>query len=146
MIHHYTAQTHDATGTYRRVPGAGSHPSRAWLAAHGWYEVADPPPAPAPGMTWHGTGYRLQDGYSVPVGEWRETPPDPALAVRAGIAAGIRETFAALGIQIPPPDWTAAEAALSALPRTVDVLAAVVKIMALRTQLYEAGGTWESVA
>ena len=83
MIHHYTDTTHDSTGTYRSIPGAGSHPSRAWLAAHGWYHVAQLPPAPGPGMTWHPADppYLLVDGLSVPQGDWRETPaPEPTPA------------------------------------------------------------------
>ena len=101
MIHHYTGTTHDRTGTYRSIPGAGSHPSAAWLAGRGWYHVAQLPPPPEPGMTWHAAdpAYCLVDGLSTPQGEYRETPPDHAAAL-ARYRAEAAETTRAL---VPAP-------------------------------------------
>ena len=75
MIHHYNVDTFDRQATYRSVPGAGSHPSPAWLAARGWYEVADRPDPPAStGYRWQAASppYVLCDGLSIPQGEWLE--------------------------------------------------------------------------
>jgi len=73
MIHHYTDGTHDQTGTYRSVPGAGKHPSARWLALHGWHDVADRPDPPAPtGYEWQAAepSHALVDRVSTPQGQW----------------------------------------------------------------------------
>ena len=53
-------------------PGAGAHPSDAWLNAQGYYRVAPQPPAPASGMVWQASTppYALVDGVSTPQGAW----------------------------------------------------------------------------
>lgn len=53
-------------------PGAGAHPSDAWLAAQGYHRVANLPQAPASGMVWQASTppYALVDGVSVPQGQW----------------------------------------------------------------------------
>lgn len=92
MIHHYTDGTHDQTGTYRSVPGAGKHPSARWLALHGWHDVADRPDPPAPtGYEWRPAdpAYTLVGELSTPQGEW---VAEPIEAVRARAIEANRAT------------------------------------------------------
>ena len=60
-------------------PGAGPHPSDAWLNAQGYHRVASIPPAPASGMVWQSSTppYSLVDGVSTPQGQWiiDDNPP-----------------------------------------------------------------------
>ncbi|MFA5635034.1 MAG: hypothetical protein WC977_03925 [Anaerovoracaceae bacterium] len=104
MIHRYTDSHYDRTGTYRSVPGAGSHPSPAWLAARGWYEVADrPEPPAATGYVWQAAdpAYSLVDGLSVPQGQWVARP---LAEIRAEILAQFRaEAGAEISANMPAP-------------------------------------------
>jgi hypothetical protein len=69
MYHLYHDNTFQRPGI---PPGAGSHPSDAWLNAQGYYRVANLPQAPAPGMVWQASTppYALVDGVSTPQGAW----------------------------------------------------------------------------
>ena len=62
-------------------PGAGNHPSDAWLNAQGYHRVAPQPAPPSPGMVWQSSTppYALVDGVSVPQGQWiiDDTPQPP---------------------------------------------------------------------
>ena len=69
MYHLYHDSTYQRPGI---PPGAGNHPSDAWLNAQGYYRVASTPPAPASGMVWQASSppYALVDGVSTPQGAW----------------------------------------------------------------------------
>ena len=69
MYHLYHDYTYQRPGI---PPGAGNHPSDAWLNAQGYYRVASIPPAPASGMVWQASTppYALVDGVSTPHGQW----------------------------------------------------------------------------
>ena len=69
MYHLYANSTFQRPGI---PPGAGNHPSDAWLNAQGYYRVASIPPAPASGMVWQASTppYALVDGVSTPQGQW----------------------------------------------------------------------------
>jgi len=79
MYHLYHDSTFQRPGI---PPGAGNHPSDAWLNAQGYYRVASIPPAPASGMVWQASTppYALVDGVSTPQGHWvvDDTPQPPA--------------------------------------------------------------------
>ena len=49
MFHLYANSTFQRPGI---PPGAGNHPSDAWLNAQGYHRVAPQTPAPASGMVW----------------------------------------------------------------------------------------------
>jgi hypothetical protein len=90
MIHRYNADGQMVeSGAYHDVPGAGRHPSAAWLAARGWHEVEPTPPAPAAGAVWvpGNPAYELIDGMSVPQGEWASADAMLLDEVLAAIAA-----------------------------------------------------------
>jgi len=76
MYHLYANSTFQRPGI---PPGAGNHPSDQWLAAQGYYRVAQQPPAPASGMVWQAITppYALVDGVSTPQGQWvvDDNPP-----------------------------------------------------------------------
>lgn len=69
MYHLYHGNQYNRPGI---PPGAGNHPSDAWLNAQGYYRVAQKPPAPASGMVWQASTppYALMDGVSTPQGQW----------------------------------------------------------------------------
>ena len=69
MYHLYIENAYQRTGI---PPGAGNHPSDAWLNAQGYHRVASIPPAPASGMVWQASTppYALVDGVSTPQGAW----------------------------------------------------------------------------
>ena len=69
MYHLYHDNTFQRPGI---PPGAGAHPSDAWLNAQGYYRVAPQPPAPSAGMVWQASTppYALVDGVSTPQGQW----------------------------------------------------------------------------
>jgi hypothetical protein len=69
MYHLYHDNTFQRPGI---PPGAGNHPSDAWLNAQGYYRVASTPPAPASCMAWQASTppYALVDGVSTPQGQW----------------------------------------------------------------------------
>ena len=69
MYHLYIDNQYSRPGI---PPGAGNHPSDAWLNAQGYYRVAPQPPAPASGMVWQASTppYALVDGVSTPQGQW----------------------------------------------------------------------------
>ena len=69
MYHLYANSTFQRPGI---PPGAGNHPSDAWLNAQGYHRVASTPPAPASGMVWQASTppYALVDGVSTPQGQW----------------------------------------------------------------------------
>ena len=69
MYHLYHYNTYQRPGI---PPGAGAHPSDAWLNAQGYHRVAQQPPAPASGMAWQASTppYALVDGVSTPQGQW----------------------------------------------------------------------------
>lgn len=79
MYHLYHDSTYQRPGI---PPGAGNHPSDAWLNAQGYHRVASIPPAPASGMVWQASTppYALVDGVSTPQGAWAvdDTPQPPA--------------------------------------------------------------------
>ncbi len=76
MYHHYIDNQYNRPGI---PPGAGNHPSDAWLNAQGYHRVAAQPPAPASGMVWQAATppFALVDGVSVPQGQWvtDDNPP-----------------------------------------------------------------------
>ena len=76
MYHLYTNSTFQRPGI---PPGAGNHPSDAWLNSQGYHRVASTPPAPASGMVWQASTppYALVDGVSTPQGAWvvDDNPP-----------------------------------------------------------------------
>ena len=69
MYHIYANSTFQRPGI---PPGAGNHPSDAWLNAQCYHRVASIPPAPASGMVWQASTppYALVDGVSTPQGQW----------------------------------------------------------------------------
>ena len=69
MYHLYINNQYQRPGI---PPGAGSHPSDAWLNAQGYYRVANLPQAPSTGMVWQASTppYALVDGVSTPQGQW----------------------------------------------------------------------------
>lgn len=89
MIHQYIDGQMTRTGSYRDVPGAGTHPSAVWLAARGWYEAEPLPAAPEPGAVWMpaSPAYELVDGVSVPRGEWASASAALRNDVEAAVAA-----------------------------------------------------------
>ena len=78
MYHLYANSTYQRPGI---PPGAGAHPSDAWLNTQGYYRVANLPQAPSAGMVWQASTppYALVDGVSVPQGQWvvDDTPQPP---------------------------------------------------------------------
>jgi len=69
MYHLYIDNNYQRPGI---PPGAGNHPSDAWLNAQGYHRVAPQPPAPTSGMVWQASTppYALVDGVSTPQGQW----------------------------------------------------------------------------
>ena len=69
MYHLYANSTFQRPGI---PPGAGAHPSDAWLNAQGYHRVANLPQAPSVGMVWQASTppYALVDGVSTPQGQW----------------------------------------------------------------------------
>ena len=69
MYHLYADNQYQRPGI---PPGAGNHPSDAWLTQQGYYRVASIPPAPASGMVWQSSTppFALVDGVSTPQGQW----------------------------------------------------------------------------
>ena len=69
MYHLYIDNQYQRPGI---PPGAGPHPSDAWLNAQGYYRVAPQPAPPSPGMVWQPSTppYSLVDGVSTPQGQW----------------------------------------------------------------------------
>ena len=78
MYHLYIDSTFQRPGI---PPGAGPHPSDAWLNAQGYYRVAPQPTPPSFGMVWQAATppYALVDGLSTPQGQWvaDDTPQPP---------------------------------------------------------------------
>ena len=103
MYHLYHNSTYQRPGI---PPGAGNHPSDAWLNAQGYYRVAQQPPAPSAGMVWQAATppFALVDGVSTPQGQWvtdDNPPPQRYSKLR------LYEELTALGL------WDTFEAALN---------------------------------
>ena len=76
MYHLYIDNQYQRPGI---PPGAGPHPSDAWLNAQGYHRVAPQPLAPQACMVWQSSTppYALVDGVSTPQGQWiiDDNPP-----------------------------------------------------------------------
>jgi len=103
MYHHYIGNQYNRPGI---PPGAGNHPSDAWLNAQGYHRVAQQPPAPSAGMVWQASTppFALVDGVSTPQGQWviDDNPPSQRYS-----KLRLYEELTALGL------WDTFEAALT---------------------------------
>lgn len=125
------------------IPGVGSVPVSN--PPPGIYQDggADPVPAGKVAKAW---GRVVREGKSVAVPELEDappTPPDP----RPELVARIKAALALLGMTpaTTPTDFVSSIDALKALPDKVAACAAGLELLALRTALIEAGGSWRDV-
>jgi len=147
----YTIDRYDSEGNHidtgtvpGTIPGAGKHPSAAWLAKRGWYRRSDLP-APPDGQQYTGpTTCTLVDGVSVPSRQTEPIPPDAPAAEIATLTATIKHTLQALGVA-SLADLQAVQHAAQALPDQINALKACVQLLAAAARLRALGQNPETI-